>query len=95
MKPPAAPAPPPITPKQLREARRLLGWSRNRLAVQSGTTVGFIGGFEDMGIIRGLLWHPDGFNALDAMRTALDAAGVEFVDESDGRTGMRLRKAEP
>lgn len=80
---------PPITPEQLREARGLLGWSRNRLAVQSETTVGFIGGFEDMGRIRTLLWHPDGFNALDAMRTALEAAGIEFTNGDE--PGVKLK----
>jgi len=52
--------------------------------------VGFIGGFEDMGRIRTLLWHPDGFDALDAMRTALEAAGVEFTNGDE--PGVKLKR---
>lgn len=72
--------PRPITPEQLRDARRLLGWSRDRLAGRSDTNLGFIGVFEDTGRIARFLWHPDGFNALDAIRTALEQAGVTFTN---------------
>ena len=84
--------PAPITPKQLREARELLGWSRNRLAAQSETTVGFIGGFEDTGQTRTLLKHPMKFDALKAIRTVIEHVGVEFIEKNDEGLGVRLRK---
>jgi len=92
MKPHTQPAPPPMTPEQLRDARRLLGWSTDRLAVQSNTTAGFIGVFEDTGRIGKFLWHPDGFDALGAIRAALEGAGVEFTN--GGEPGVKLRKLE-
>ena len=85
----------PLTPEQMRGARMILGWSRDRLAVQSETTVGFITKFEDTGQIGTFLWHPIEFDALHALRTALEAAGVEFVEENRGGPGVRLRRATP
>jgi transcriptional regulator with XRE-family HTH domain len=36
--------------------------------------------------------HP---RTLDAIRSALEAAGVEFIAENGGGAGVRLRKREP
>ena len=83
--------PAPITPEQMRETRRLLGWSRDRLAMQSETIVGFVANFEDSGRVAKMLWHPEKFDALNAIRTVLEAAGVEFTNEAS--PGVRLTKA--
>ena len=87
---PTQPAPAPITPEQLRNARELLGWSRDRLAVQSETTAGFIAEFEIKGQIGTFLWHPYGFNALDAIRGALEAGGIEFTNGDE--PGVELKR---
>jgi len=91
VKSPDRPAPLlPITSKQMRDARGLLGWSSDRLSAQSETTVGFISDFEDMGQIGTLFWHPKKFDALDAIRTALEQAGVTFASGDESR--LRLKR---
>ena len=72
--------PAPITPKQLREARTGLGWSPYRLAHVSCVTVSFIHEFEKTGRVAPLRWKSRDFDALASIRTALDAAGVEFTN---------------
>jgi hypothetical protein len=34
-------------------------------------------------------------STLTALKTALEAAGVEFIDENGGGQGVRLRKHQP
>lgn len=58
------PTPTPITPQQVQEARRLLGWSRDRLAMQSETIVGLVANFEDTGRVAKMLYYPENFDAL-------------------------------
>lgn len=86
------PTPTPITPQQVQEARRLLGWSRDRLAMQSETIVGLVANFEDTGRVAKMLYYPEDFDALGAIRTALEHAGVNFTN-GDG-AGVGLRKSE-
>lgn len=87
MRSPHRPAPLlPITSKQMRDARGLLGRSRDGLAAQSETTVGFISDFEDMGQIGTLLWHPKKF---DTIRTALEQAGVTFASGDESRLKLK------
>ena len=73
-----------ITPEQCRAARGLLNWSQPRLA-------------EAVGIARATLAHfergatkPHKSN-LVAIRAALEAGGVEFIDRNGGGPGVRLR----
>ena len=73
-----------MTPSQCRMACAGIGWSWNDLAreadVSRDTIAQFLRGDDLMtstiGIIRG----------------ALEAAGVEFIIESGGHSGVRLRK---
>jgi transcriptional regulator with XRE-family HTH domain len=76
-----------VTPQQLRAARALVGWSREKLAEKSGvpeiTTRLFERGDTDPRISTAHKW-----------RTALEAAGVIFIDEDEeAGPGVRLRKA--
>ena len=91
MKSPTKPASPPITPEQLRQARVALDWSLERLAARSDTTSLIVSEYERSGRVasrRGQ--HPD-FDALASIRTALEAAGIEFMDGDE--PGVRLRKS--
>ncbi len=75
-----------ITPAQLRAARGLVNWSREELARRAGTTERTVARFElEEGSARQ--------TTMDAIRTALEAAGVEFIPENGGGVGVRLRKA--
>jgi hypothetical protein len=72
---------------QIRAARALLRWSAVDLAQQSRLGVNTIRRAEvaDQGISL------TAANEL-AIRGALEAAGVEFIDENGGGPGVRLRK---
>ena len=63
----------------------MLGWNQKQLAeaaqVSRMTVVDFEGGRRAPHL-----------NNLAAIRTALEAAGVIFIDENGGGAGVRLRK---
>ena len=63
----------------------MIGWSQGQLAAASGVSRMTVMDFE-----RGArVPHP---NNLAAIRSALEAAGVEFIAENGGGAGVRLRK---
>jgi transcriptional regulator with XRE-family HTH domain len=75
-----------VTIEQIRAARGLLGWSQTDLADRAKLSLITIKRFEA------------GFGppVSDEVRTkaqkALEAAGIEFVDENGGGAGVRFRK---
>jgi ribosome-binding protein aMBF1 (putative translation factor) len=75
-----------ITPEQVRAARKLLGWTRVRLAARANTSERAIRRYEDGGGIAATLY-------LVRVRESLEAAGVIFVEENGEGPGVRLRKA--
>jgi transcriptional regulator with XRE-family HTH domain len=74
-----------ISPSQCRAARALLDWSQQQLADNAGVGIVTIRQLES-GI------HEPRRATLDVVRRALEAAGVEFIDENGGGAGVRLRK---
>ncbi len=72
-----------ITPAQCLEARRLLEWTRERLATHCDLYHTSLLRFE-MGT-----WIPKS-ESLAAIQQALEEAGVEFTNE--GEPGVKLRK---
>lgn len=74
-----------MTPEQCRQARELLGWHQQRLALKANSCVATIMGFENG---QRQTREP----TLAAIRAAFEAAGVEFTAENGGRVGVRLRK---
>ena len=78
----------PLTSAQIRAARSLIRWSAEDLARESSLSVATIrraeltDGETSMTAANGL-----------AVRRALEAAGVEFIDENGGGPGVRLRKS--
>jgi transcriptional regulator with XRE-family HTH domain len=75
-----------LTPLQLRAARKLLRWSRDRLAVRIGVSFMTVARFENEG------WLSSVFDPQKA-REVLEAVGVEFVSENGGEASVKLRKA--
>ena len=69
-----------ITPKQMREARISLGWSRESLSFASGATVHFIQVYEEFGRVSRLNLRRRGFDGLAAIRKSLETAGLRFTD---------------
>lgn len=74
-----------LTPAQCRAARALIAWSQVDLETASKVTKKTIADFE-----REARMPYD--RTLAAIRAALEAAGVIFVDENGQGPGVRLRK---
>jgi transcriptional regulator with XRE-family HTH domain len=75
-----------ISPSQCRAARALLDWSQQQLADNAGVGIVTIRQLEaDI--------HEPRRATLEVVRRALEAAGVEFIDENGGGAGVRHRKA--
>ena len=77
----------PLTSSQIRAARALLRWSADDLARESALGRNTIRRAE----------LAEGKTSLTlandlAVRRALEAAGVEFIDEDGGGPGVRLRR---
>jgi hypothetical protein len=75
---------------QLRAARALIRWSALDLSRASKVGVATIRRVE---VLDGEL--PVTSANEEALRRALEEAGVEFIDENGGGPGVRLRKAAP
>jgi transcriptional regulator with XRE-family HTH domain len=75
-----------LTDAQCRAARGLLDWSQLDLAKQAGVGIVTVRQLE-----AGT--HEPRRATLDVVRRALEAAGIEFIDENGGGAGVRLRRA--
>src|SRR5271170_1883815 len=71
-----------MTGDQCRMARAALGWSTQELATKAGVGLNTVNRFESGAC------QPRGVT-LEALRGALEAAGVEFVAENGGGAGVR------
>src|SRR4051794_31308288 len=84
----AVPAPGPelemITGAQIRQGRELLGWRQAELAKKAKVETHFVESAESSDTVS---FVPVGY--LDAMRGALEDAGVEFTNAD--RPGVKLR----
>jgi hypothetical protein len=76
-----------LTSAQIRAARALVRWSAEDLARSSSVGVTTIRRAE-LAIVETSLTAANNL----ALRSALEAAGVEFIDENGGGAGVRLRK---
>jgi hypothetical protein len=77
----------PLTSAQIRAARALVRWSAEELAGASAVGLTTIRRAEVTEAATSLTAAND-----MAIRRALEAAGVEFIDENGGGPGVRLRK---
>ncbi|MGO9327384.1 MAG: transcriptional regulator [Steroidobacteraceae bacterium] len=76
-----------LTSELIRAARALLRWEQRDLASASSVSLPTIKRLESKpGIMAA---HA---STVAALRKALEAAGVEFIDENGGGPGVRLRK---
>lgn len=79
-----------VSIRQIKAARALLAWSQEQLAAAAGVSIptikrleaqdGPLGGRNQTGV---------------KICAALQAAGLEFIDENGGGPGVRLRMPEP
>jgi hypothetical protein len=77
----------PLTSGQIRAARAFLRWRAEDLARESTVGVATIRRAE-LTEAETSMTAPNDL----AIRRALEAAGVEFIDENGGEPGVRLRK---
>ncbi len=73
-----------VTRQQIRAARGLLEWTQAEVADAAGLSLNAMNAIE-----RGAS-TPRAKN-LAAIRSALEAAGVEFISENGGGPGVRLK----
>ena len=78
-----------MTSEQLRAARQLLGCTTYQLAAWSGVQQQVIAAFERTGRVMRSVSGTMEVDRLEAIRTALENAGVEFTT-GDG-AGVRLK----
>ena len=72
--------------EQLRAARALLGWSQTELAEKAEMSLPTVKRVENA-------FGPKVSDAArQALQTALELGGVEFIDENGSGPGVRLRK---
>jgi len=76
----------PLTSAQIRAARSLIRWTAEDLARASSVSVASIRRAELKEVETSLTAAND-----LAIRKALEAAGVEFIDANGGGPGVRLR----
>ena len=74
-----------VSAAQCREARTLLNWTKERLALESEVAPATVIRFESG------KRTPQTFT-LKRIVATLEAAGVEFIAENGGGAGVRLRK---
>ena len=74
-----------ITPRQIRAARGLLGWSQQELADRAIVSVNAVNRLE-----RGLV--DSRLSTLIAVEKALLKGGVEFIPASEKGEGVRLSR---
>ena len=76
-----------LTTSQIKAARALLGWSQAELAKQSGISEPTIARLES---VDGELGGRQ--DTAKKIRSAIEKAGIEFIDENGGGPGVRLRR---
>ena len=76
----------PISIEQLRAARGLLGWSQGELAARAGLSLPTVKRLE------GGFGPRVSDEARKKLQLAIEAAGVEFIDENGGGLGVRFRR---
>ena len=75
-----------MTADQIRAARAMLRWSARELAERSSVHLSTVQRVElSRGILRGRI------ATLQRVQAALEAAGIEFIDQKDSGPGVRLR----
>lgn len=76
-----------VSIRQIKAARALLGWSQTDLAGKADVSIPTIKRLEaEDGLLGGRSETGEKIHA------ALEAAGVEFIDENGGGAGVRLRR---
>lgn len=79
---------PALTAQQIKAARGALGWSVQDLADRTGVGTATISRYELANAVP-----RSRKDNLEKIRTAFEAAGIEFIGSSEDRPGIRIGKA--
>ncbi len=79
-----------VSIRQVKAARSLLAWSQEQLAAAADVSIPTVKRLEAQ---DGPLGGRDETGA--KIRSALEFAGIEFIDENGGGPGVRLHKQQP
>ena len=74
-----------VTIEQLRAARGLLGWSQSELAARAGLSL------PPVKRLEAAFGPRVSDEARGRLQRAIEAAGVEFIEENGGGVGVRFR----
>lgn len=74
-----------MSPEQSRAARGWLGWSQTELANRASVSLSTVRDFENAHRVPIA-------NNLDALRRAMQAAGIDFIDDEGKAVGIRLSR---
>jgi transcriptional regulator with XRE-family HTH domain len=74
----------PMNAVQLKMARAAVGWGVRELAKKAGVTANTVTRIENGADAKQ--------STMDRLQRALEAAGIEFIQENGGGPGVRLRK---
>lgn len=77
-----------MTPAQVRAARKLVGWSRDRLAALSDVSVSLLQSYEN-----GVALRPALVEKLEPIRATLEAADIEFTNGEGPGVKLKQTKA--
>ena len=72
---------------QIRMARAAVGWGVRELAKKAGVVANTVTRIENGADAK--------HSTMESLQRALEAAGVEFIEENGGGPGVRLRKRLP
>jgi transcriptional regulator with XRE-family HTH domain len=75
-----------VTIEQIRAARGLLGWSQTDLASRASLSLPTVKRLE------GGFGPKVSDEAREKLQKALEATGIEFIDENGGGAGVRFRR---
>ncbi|MCJ2067263.1 helix-turn-helix transcriptional regulator [Methylobacterium sp. J-030] len=73
-----------MNPAQMRMARAALGWGVRELAQKAGITANTVTRIENGADAKQ--------STIDAMKSAFETAGIEFIPENGGGAGIRFRE---
>jgi transcriptional regulator with XRE-family HTH domain len=73
-----------MKPVQLKMARAAVGWGVRDLAKKAGVTANTVTRIENGADAKQ--------STMEKLQHALEAGGIEFIDENGGGPGVRLRK---
>jgi transcriptional regulator with XRE-family HTH domain len=76
-----------VTGSQIRAARAILRWSGEMLAEQAGVGIQTVKRLESVDGVP-----PGRAATVSDVQRALEAAGIEFIEENGGGAGVRLRE---